>query len=199
MINSKLYRIENYLPHYSIIVVTLFMLISGMSITSCDIFDSKISKPLDSTYVFREPDQSGTDIQVLFNDSGYTKALLKAKKARVYQDNQETFLDDDLNVDFYSKETGARVSNLTADSARIDDVTKNMLARGGVVVISDSTGNKLETEVLEWNNSTQKIYSNEFVKITTKNEIITGYGFESDQNLDNYKINRVSGISYRNN
>ncbi|MBX3044667.1 MAG: LPS export ABC transporter periplasmic protein LptC [Candidatus Kapabacteria bacterium] len=190
---------KHHIKYLKIVFISLFVMWILASVTSCDIFDSKIAKPVDSTYVFPEPDQSGTDIEVLFVDSGYTKAKLKAKKGRVFQDNQETFLDDMVNVDFYSRFSGARISNLIADSARIDDVTKNMLARGNVVVISDSTGNKLETQILEWNNRTQKIYSNEFVKISTRNEIITGYGFESDQNLENYKINRVSGISYRNN
>lgn len=181
----------------SFVLFVLVILFNGL--ISCDFFDSRIAKPIDSTYIFREPDQSGTDIEVVFMDSGYTKAILRAKKGRVYQDNQETFLDDGLQVNFFSRYTGVRISRLTGDSARIDDVSKNMLARGNVVVTSDSTGNKLETQVLEWNNLTQKIYSNEFVKITTRNEVITGYGFVSDQNLDNYKINRVSGISYRNN
>jgi LPS export ABC transporter protein LptC len=191
----RIFQVKSNFNIFLLSFITV-MILSGLS--SCDIFDSKIAKPIDSTFVFREPDQTGHDIEVVFNDSGYTKAILKAKKGRVYQDNQETFLDDGLNIEFYSRASGLRISLLTGDSARIDDVTKNMLARGHVVVISDSTGNKLETEILEWNNTTQKIYSNEFVRITTRNEVITGYGFVSDQNLDNYKINRVSGISYRN-
>jgi LPS export ABC transporter protein LptC len=178
--------------------IYLKLFIFVILLTSCEEFDKKLAKPFDSTYVFREPDQTGNDVEVMFVDSGYTKAILKAKKGRIYQDNQETFLDDGIIVEFFSKATRARISQLVGDSARIDDVTKNMTARGNVVVTSDSTGNRLETSVLEWNNTTQKIYSNEFVKISTRNEIITGYGFESDQNLDNYKINKVSGISYRN-
>lgn len=182
---------------FLIIYFLLIILLSFIAI-SCDEFDKKLSKPSDSTYVFREPDQSGENIEVMFVDSVYTKAILKADKGRVYQDNNETFLDDNIRIDFFSQYNGARISKLVADSARIDDITKNMIARGNVVVTSDSSGNKLETTVLEWNNGTQKIYSNEFVKITTRNEIITGYGFESDQKLDNYKIHKVSGISYRN-
>lgn len=182
---------------YKLFLFSILFVVVLAGTNSCDIFDSKIANPIDSTFVFREPDQSGHDVEVMFMDSGFTKAILRAKKGRVYQDNMETFLDDGLRVEFYSRYDGSRISLLTGDSARIDDVTKNMLVRGSVVVISDSTGNKLDTEVLEWNNTTQKIYSNEFVKITTKNEVIQGYGFESDQNLDNYKINRVSGISYR--
>ncbi|MDX9790496.1 MAG: LPS export ABC transporter periplasmic protein LptC [Candidatus Kapabacteria bacterium] len=196
MITSIKYDTESRAAR--VFAIALISIVLMMLISSCEWFDSRIAKPVDSTYVFREPDQSGRDLEVLFVDSGYTKAILRAEKGRIYQDNRETFLDNSLSVDFFSKYSGARISQLTADSARIDDVTKNMLAQGNVVVISDSTGNKLETEILEWNNSTQKIYSNEFVKITTRNEIITGFGFISDQNLNNYKINKVSGISYRN-
>jgi len=182
----------------SVIFKLIFIIALSFTNYACDELDSRIAKPLDSMFVFKEPDQSGSNIEVIFADSGYTKAILNSAKGRIYQENQETFLDNGIKVDFFSKETKQRISRLIADSARIDDLTKNMLARGNVVVVSDSTGNRLETSVLEWNNTTQKIYSNEFVKISTKSEIITGYGFESDQNLDNYKINRVSGISYRN-
>lgn len=179
----------------SIYICFIFLLL----LISCDNFDKKFTNSGDTTFVFQEPDQIGKNVEVIFNDSGFTKAILKANTGRVYQENQETFLDDNVLVEFFSKEDKSRVSKLSSDSARIDDVSKNMTARGNVVVVSDSSGNRLETSILHWNNSTQKIYSNEFVKIWTRNEIITGYGFESDQNLDNYKINKVSGISYRDN
>jgi hypothetical protein len=45
-----------------------------------------------------------------------------------------------------------------------------------------------------WDNGSQKLYSTEFVTITSPNEKIQGYGFESDQNLTNYKIFKVSGV-----
>jgi LPS export ABC transporter protein LptC len=106
---------------------------------------------------------------------------------------QETYLDGGLQVEFYSRSSGKRVSFLTADSAKIDDRTKNMLAWGHVVVIGDSSHSRLETSILHWDNKTQKLYSTEFVKITSPGEKLQGYGFESDQNLTNYKIFKVSG------
>ncbi len=178
--------------------ILLFLLPCLMLINSCDLLDERIAKPVDKKFVFREPDQSGNDIEVRFIDSGYTKAILNSDKGRIYQEQKETFLDDNVRVEFFSKYNGNRISRLTADSVRIDDVTKNMTARGNVIVKSDSSGNKLETSILDWNNQTQRIFSNEFVRITTANEIIIGYGFESDQSLSNYKINKVSGTSYRN-
>ena len=81
---------------------------------------------------------------------------------------------------------------LTAQSATVDDITKNMTARGNCVVVSDS-GTTLTTEVLQWDNRRRKIHSDQFVRIVSPKEILQGYGFEADQNLNDYVIYRISG------
>lgn len=140
-----------------------------------------------------KPDQISHDLKVFFVDSSYTKAILTAKLGRVFTERGETLLDSGVRVDFFSKETGARISYLTADSARIDDKTKNMLARGNVVVVSDSSATRLETSLLEWDNTRQKVYSTENVKITTPTQTIRGRGFISDVQLTDYRIFKMSG------
>ena len=52
----------------------------------------------------------------------------------------------------------------------------------------------INTEQLYWDVDKKKIYSDEFIKITTDEEILTGYGFESDEKFENYTINNISGI-----
>jgi LPS export ABC transporter protein LptC len=149
-----------------------------------------------SSNIEDRPDQVAYNIEVLFVDSSFTKAVLQARKARVYSDRYETFLDSGLKVTFYNRNS-TETSTLVADSARIDDRTKNMLAKGNVIVRSESKGRRLDTHLLEWDNLRQKIYSTEYVTITTPNEIINGYGFESDPNLNEYRITKVSGIQRR--
>ena len=51
-----------------------------------------------------------------------------------------------------------------------------------------------ETEQLFWNQRQQKFYSDSLVKITQTTRIITGIGFESDQNMTNYTIRKPQGI-----
>jgi LPS export ABC transporter protein LptC len=174
---------------YKFIIIFLIILANG-----CEERNQVVIKKIDMLAAAEQPDQVSNNVTVIIADSAYTKAVLYTKHARVYQKRLETYLDSGIKVDFMSQKSANRVSVLTADSARIDDRTKNMLARGHVLVISDSANIKLETTLLEWNNRTQKIYSSEYVIITTDKEIIRGYGFESDPNLANYKINRVSGI-----
>jgi LPS export ABC transporter protein LptC len=52
----------------------------------------------------------------------------------------------------------------------------------------------INTEQMFWDSRKHIIYSDEFIKITTDQEILTGYGFESDERLENYTIKRISGI-----
>lgn len=176
--------------HYTRAII-LFILIS--TFISCEIKKENPSeKIIDSVSVETIPDQISWDFEAIFIDSSFTKAILNARRARIYNDRQETLLDSGLKVEFMSKTSGKRVSLLTADSARIDDNTKNMLARGNVFVVADSSNTTLETSLLEWDQKTQKLYSTEYVKIVSPNEVITGIGFESDPNLTNYKIKKVS-------
>ncbi len=58
----------------------------------------------------------------------------------------------------------------------------------------NTKGEIINTELLFWDAKNQTIYSDQFIKITTDTEIITGHGFESDERMENYKIKNISGI-----
>ena len=58
----------------------------------------------------------------------------------------------------------------------------------------NTTGEVINTELLFWDMKKKTVYSDKFIKITTDTEIITGYGFESDERMENYKIKNISGI-----
>lgn len=175
--------------------IIIYIIIFSFSIViSCEEEIPRTTAPKEDIPTELQPDQISWDIEVTFVDSNYVKAKLYAKRARVYQERMETLLDSGLKVYFFSEGDKQPVSYLVAEKARIDDRTKDMFAEGNVVVISEKSGRKLETQLLSWDNKTQKFYSTEFVKITTSEEIIQGYGFESDANLNNYKIHKVSGV-----
>lgn len=132
-------------------------------------------------------------VTVKFTDSARTKAVLRSAVGRIFDDRQETTMSDTVIVDFYSLTSGKRVARLTADSAIVDDRTKNMIAIGNVVVYSDSTRTTLSTPRLLWENTREMLSSTEDVKIVTPKETILGTGFESDQYLTSYRIYKVHG------
>lgn len=132
-------------------------------------------------------------VTVHFTDSNSTKARLRSAVGRIFEDRMETTLGGGVIVEFFSKKSTNRAATLRADSAWIDDRTKNMMAIGNVVVVADSTGNRLSSSRLFWDSATERLSSTEAVKIVTKSETIEGVGFESDQGLSDYRVYSVRG------
>jgi LPS export ABC transporter protein LptC len=67
--------------------------------------------------------------------------------------------------------------------------------RDSVVVINEQN-EKLETELLFWNQEKDLIYTDRFVKMTSQDEESQGIGFESDAHLTKRRIFKVTAIIY---
>lgn len=155
--------------------------------------DEKLKPQVNTSLNEQElPAQESKNFKMLFTDLGLLKAVLTAKNAKVFENRQETLLEW-VKIDFYDKNE-MKTSTLTSKRGRVDDVTKNMFAIDSVVAVSDS-GVTLLTEELMWRNKDRKIVSDKFVTLLTPTEKIQGYGFESDQSLDNYVIYKPTVIS----
>ena len=61
------------------------------------------------------------------------------------------------------------------------------------IKVKNVNGDLLETEHLIWNEKKEIVYTEEFVKITTKNEVIYGKGLVSNQDFTKYTIKKISG------
>ena len=55
-------------------------------------------------------------------------------------------------------------------------------------------GNIINTEELFWDMISHRIYSDKYIKITTSQQIITGFGFESNEDFSKYTIQKINGI-----
>lgn len=186
-LNSTSYRFLSQVGFWVLMIAFAWL-------TSCENKSGAKPKLLDSTDWSLLPDQTSKDFEVFFVDSSWTKAKLTAGRGRIYQSRMETLIDEGLQLDLYSKNSTSVATWLKADSARIDDRTRDMIAKGEVIVYSDSSQTRLETSVLQWNQAEQKFFSTAFVRIASPMELIEGYGFESDQYLLNYRIFKVSGV-----
>jgi LPS export ABC transporter protein LptC len=142
------------------------------------------------------PSQTSFNVQMNFSSDGVVRAVLNARRVRTYDARRQTVLDSTLRVDFYSPKA-YHTNVLTAKRALIDDRSKNMIAYDSVRTRSDH-GVLVETDSLVWDNMARQIRSDAFVRITEKNgRITTGYGFESDQDLINYRIKRPTILAPR--
>ena len=135
--------------------------------------------------------QESWKAKITITDSGKVSGILRAGHISVFEDKKVTFLDSGIIVDFFD-ENEQHTSVLTAKAGKINDLTHDLEAHGNVIVVSDS-GTTLKTEDLFWNNTTQKVYTQDYVEVTSPREQINGHGFESDRGLKQYKILDVTG------
>ena len=82
---------------------------------------------------------------------------------------------------------------LNSNYVEIYEKKNVMIARDNVVLVSNKS-EKLETEKLVLNEQKEKVYTNEKVIITTKNEVIQGVGFESSLDFSDYKLSKITGV-----
>ena len=164
------------------------------SILFLSVCSSKRVKPvIDSNIKTEElPSQESWNSVITFTDSGKTKAILWAGHLRKYDEKRETFMDNNIRVDFFDQYE-KHSSTLTSRNGRVDEKTNNLYAIDSVVVFSDSV--IINTEEMMWRNKDRKIVSDKFVTVISPNEKIQGYGFESDQSLKNYVIYNITYVS----
>jgi len=129
-----------------------------------------------------------------FYDSTNIKAVLSADTAKSYKKFQYTIMYHNVHIDFYQKEKNIIETFMDSDSAKIDESNNNMFAFNNVYVWSEKSKTSLKTDFLEWNEEKGMLFSDKFVRIDSPVEIIEGYGMESNQDLTNYKIFKVSGV-----
>ena len=139
------------------------------------------------------PQQESWNSTIVVSDSGHITAIILAGYIRVFESDQKTQMDQGVRVRFFNPQ-GIQTSVLTSDEGSVDEMTNNLEARKNVVVVSNDSS-RMTTEQLFWDNQRQLIYTPAYVQITTEKDKLQGHGFESNQNLKNYRIFRVTGQS----
>ena len=140
------------------------------------------------------PSQIGDSVTLLYSDSSQLKVVLKANRMLIFNKNVSepyTLLPKGLFVTFFDDQEKVSAT-LKANYGIRYDIKKQMEVKYAVELINKD-GTKLETEKLIWNEVTQRIYTDVFVKITNRKEIIMGTGMESNQDFTKYEIKHVTG------
>jgi LPS export ABC transporter protein LptC len=133
------------------------------------------------------PDQEVGNFSLTESVAGTKKWTLWAEWAAIYNEKAKVNARN-VRIDFF-EEDGSKFSELKADSGILSQKTNDMEARGNVVVRTED-GITLETGYLSWLNLSQKIVSDDFVKITQGTDVLTGYGLVSDPSLNEFEIKR---------
>ena len=167
----KLTAIKREMNHFVVTCLTIFTVVL-LVFASCS-KDEKSKVPLITQDI---PDQEFSDFSTVESDSGVVKWKLRAPVARVYN-SKNLLVTDNPVIDFYD-ENGKITSTLTADKGEYNQETHDLTTLGNVVVTT-TEGYTLETESLVWLQSLSEIHSEDFVKVTKGNDVLTGYGLKT--------------------
>ena len=136
------------------------------------------------------------NFETTFIDSFKIQSYMKAPILQKFESESQSFLEFPKGVTLIKYDMkGNEISRIEADYARNYEKEKKWEAKNNVVAVNQQ-GDTLKTEFLVWEENTEKIYSDKSVKIIRPDQIITGVGFEADQNLQNWKIKDPKGTIY---
>jgi LPS export ABC transporter protein LptC len=136
--------------------------------------------------------ETAKKITLIYSDSAMKQVNVYAPLMLRFE-TPEPFLElpEGLKATFYSKD-GSIKNTLTANYGKRLQQQLTMEVRNNVVV-TNAKGEKLETEKLIWDERTAMLTSDVDVRVTTPDKIITGKGFEANQDFSWYKIKNVTG------
>lgn len=135
-------------------------------------------------------------VTTLVSDSGVTRYRIVTEEWLVF---------DRKNPPYWAFEKGVyleKFDSLFQVEASIKSDTAYYYNKEGLwklighVDIKNQKGEKFNTELLYWDQNKQRVYSDEFIRIEQPDRIITGHGFESNQQMTVYTIHKPEGIFY---
>lgn len=132
-------------------------------------------------------------VTMKISDSGRVKYKMVTKRMQIFDKAKDPhwFFPHALYLEQYDSAFHVN-STIQADTAW------NYTRRGvwrlkGHVVIKNVKGSIFKTEELFWDQNQQKVYTDKFIKITTPDRNLKGYGMDASQDLTSYQIRRPSG------
>jgi len=142
------------------------------------------------------PDQESWEVNIILTDQGMIRAKIRSGHLEKYNEKEFIMLDSSVTVDFFDSDE-KHTSILTSNKAEVDQSSNDMKAIGNVVAVSDS-GISLYSNTLVWDSKNEKLRTKDKIMITTlEKDTLYGIGFESDSDLENWKIINPSGVTGR--
>lgn len=142
----------------------------------------------------KRPSLHALDVQTLVSDSGVVRYRVNTKEWYVYDKAEKPYWDfpNGLRLERFNPEKKV--------DAEIQSKYAIYLTEEKLWDLRDSVnavnleGEHFECDQLFWDEKAERIYSNGKIKITQKERIIYGKGFDSNQTLTKYTIKNPEGI-----
>lgn len=135
----------------------------------------------------------GRNVEILYSDSARVRVRITGPRLNYYseRENPRQEFTEGVKVEFFDAALHV-TSTLTAKTGVRSQDRGQVIVRDSVVLTTDKQ-ETLETEELIWDEKTEKVYTEKFVKVTKPGEVIYGIGLEANQDFSYWKITVPKG------
>ena len=140
------------------------------------------------------PSMTSLGVTTLISDSGITRYKIVTEEWTIFDKKNPPYWAFEKGVYLEKFDTLFNIdASIKADTAYYYEKKKLWELKGNVQIHSQR-GDKFSTQQLYWDENKKRIYSDKFIQIEQEDKAITGYGFESNQELTEYEIKNTTGI-----
>ena len=140
------------------------------------------------------PDMRTTGVTTYISDSGMIRYKIITAEWLVYSRIDSPYWAFKKGIYLEKFDTLFRIdASIKADTAYFYEPKKLWELRGNVHIRSQR-GDKFDTQLMYWDQNKERIYSDRFIRIEQTDKVLTGYGFESNQQMTEYQIYNNTGI-----
>lgn len=164
------------------------MIILAMMLFSCENSIEKVKQFIDTDTI------NGVlayDVTITRSDSGFVQAKLMTQVMHNKKGEKAVLeFPKGFCAFIYERDT-LPISKITANYGIRYNEKELVFARDNVIVENIKTQEILYTETLYWNQKTKKIYTNNFVKITTPDKVIFGDSLTANEDFSQRVIHGI--------
>ena len=140
-----------------------------------------------------QPIRTGKNIELIYSEKATAKIKVKAPQMREFA-GEKNYMEMPIGIEVFFYDSLQKVSTTLTANYAINWISEHKMEAKNDVVVVNEKGEQLNTEHLVWMQDSAKIYSDQFVKITTADEILMGDGLEANEDFTKYKILKIKGI-----
>lgn len=180
------------------LLVALPLLGSAILLFSCQASAPQTEEPAESQNAENMMTEYSENLSIVMSENGLKSYHFETPLMEGYtlaRDPYREFRKGIKITMFEEDSTSSDAATLTANYAIFYENRKLWEAKGDVVVIQ-TNGRRLYTQQLFWNQSTHRIYSNVDSRIVDGDEMTDCEGFESDEEMVQWKYRKLKGVTY---
>jgi LPS export ABC transporter protein LptC len=168
------------------------LLAAALTLSSCE-NDIKKIREISSNQLNMDID-TVHGVDMIYSDSAHVKFRILAPLLLQHTGKKPyNIMTKGVNILIFDKDL-TQMGTLTADTGIQNDVEKKIEFHKNVVA-RNKKGETFRSDELIWDQTTKMMHSDKPVQITTADgSTFNGYGFQSDQSLGHWTINRTTGI-----